>query len=63
VLAPILAGFLWSTWGITALMGTRFLLAVVTEVYTFAVVRPPAGPRQVSPASANEQTLDLAGAE
>lgn len=35
--APILAGFLWSTWGIVALMGARIVLAVVTEVYAFAM--------------------------
>jgi MFS family permease len=39
VLSPILAGFLWSTWGITALMGVRVLLAIVTELYTFLVAR------------------------
>jgi MFS family permease len=41
VLAPVLAGFLWSTWGIAALMGTRVALAVVTEVYAAVVARPP----------------------
>jgi MFS family permease len=39
-LSPILAGFLWSTWGITALMGTRVLLAIVTEIYAFLVTHP-----------------------
>src|SRR5438552_1188458 len=32
-LGPMLAGFLWSTWGITALMSVRVLLALATEVY------------------------------
>src|SRR5207249_7599216 len=41
VLAPILAGFLWGTWGITALMGVRVLLAIATEIYAFLVARPP----------------------
>jgi MFS family permease len=31
---PILAGFLWSTWGVPALLGVRIALAVVTELYT-----------------------------
>ena len=40
VFAPILAGFLWSTWGIGALMGARIALAVATEVYAFMIERP-----------------------
>ncbi|HEX2710926.1 MAG TPA: MFS transporter, partial [Candidatus Acidoferrales bacterium] len=47
VVAPALAGFLWSTWGITALMGVRVLLALVTELYTI-VVTPHAGREVVS---------------
>ena len=39
VAAPLLAGFLWSTWGIAALMGTRIILAVVTEIYAFVIER------------------------
>src|SRR5436309_3016614 len=39
VLSPILAGFLWGTWGITALMGSRVLLALATELYAFFVTR------------------------
>jgi MFS family permease len=51
--APMLAGFLWNTWGIAALMGARIVLAVVTEVYAFTIERnsqaktvgaDPAGP-------------------
>jgi MFS family permease len=30
---PILAGFLWSTWGLTVLFGVRVLLAIIAEVY------------------------------
>ncbi len=37
VCAPALAGFLWNTWGIAALMGTRILLAIITEVYALSV--------------------------
>ncbi|MGK7872971.1 MAG: MFS transporter [Xenococcaceae cyanobacterium] len=33
IAGPILAGFLWSTWGLTIMLGTRVLLAIVTEVY------------------------------
>jgi MFS family permease len=40
-LAPILAGFLWATWGITALMGVRVVLAMATELYVFLVTRDP----------------------
>jgi MFS family permease len=41
VLSPILAGFLWGTWGITALMAVRILLALVTELYAYLVARTP----------------------
>jgi len=43
VLAPMLAGFLWGTWGIAALMGSRVLLAIVAEVYAIVVTRLPGG--------------------
>jgi len=39
VAAPVLAGFLWNTWGIAALMGARIGLAIVTEVYAFVIER------------------------
>jgi MFS family permease len=39
LVAPVLAGFLWSTWGITVLMGARALLAVGTEVYLVSIAR------------------------
>lgn len=39
-LAPMLGGLLWGTWGITALMGSRVLLAIVTEAYALLVTRP-----------------------
>ncbi len=38
VCAPALAGFLWNTWGIVALMGARVALAILTEVYAAIVV-------------------------
>jgi MFS family permease len=39
VTGPILAGFLWSTWGAPALLGARIVLAIATEVYTIALTR------------------------
>jgi len=39
VVAPALAGFLWSTGGITVLMGARILLAIVTELYAVSISR------------------------
>ncbi|MFQ5857952.1 MAG: MFS transporter [Anaerolineae bacterium] len=39
IAGPVLAGFLWSTWGITVVMGVRVLLAVVAEVYTVTLAR------------------------
>jgi len=36
---PILAGFLWSTWGVPALLGVRIAFAVITEVYTITLAR------------------------
>ena len=39
LVAPVLAGFLWSTWGLTVLMGARVLLAIATEVYAVSIVR------------------------
>jgi MFS family permease len=39
VVAPVLAGVLWSTWGIPALMAARIVLAIVTEVYAMSITR------------------------
>ena len=39
VVAPVLAGLLWSTWGITVLMALRALLAIATEVYAWSITR------------------------
>jgi MFS family permease len=49
VAGPILAGFLWSTWGVVALLGARIGLAVVTEIYAVVLSRSlekPSAPRQ-----------------
>jgi MFS family permease len=37
VAGPILASFLWSTWGVPVLLGARIVLAVATELYTVAL--------------------------
>jgi MFS family permease len=47
VLGPMLAGFLWNGWGIGALMGTRVLLAALSEVYAIAISRKLAPVRAV----------------
>jgi MFS family permease len=39
IAGPILAGLLWSTWGLTAMLGVRVLLAIATEVYTVYLSR------------------------
>jgi MFS family permease len=36
---PILAGFIWGTWGIAAVLGVRILLALGTEVYATILLR------------------------
>jgi MFS family permease len=48
--APALAGFLWNTWGIAALMGARIVLAVATEVYAFVIEWAAHSPKHLSPA-------------
>ena len=37
IVGPILSGFLWSTWGITFALGTRVVLAIVTEIYSLTL--------------------------
>ena len=39
LIGPALAGFLWSTGGIGALMGVRIVLAALTEIYAIVVTR------------------------
>ena len=49
---PILAGFLWSTWGVPVLLAVRIALAVVTEIYTLVLTASLARPdarRQPAP--------------
>ena len=33
IVGPILAGFLWTTWGLAMMLSVRILLAIATEVY------------------------------
>jgi MFS family permease len=40
-LGPVIAGLIWSLWGIPALLVSRALLAVATEVYAARVVPEP----------------------
>jgi MFS family permease len=35
---PIVAGFLWSVWGVPVVLGVRILLALVTEVYATVLI-------------------------
>ena len=56
VVGPMLAGFLWNGWGIGALMGTRVLLAVLSEVYAFAISRKLV-PAEAVPVPAAEPAL------
>jgi MFS family permease len=37
IAGPILAGLLWSAWGVPVLLGVRIALALVTELYTIAL--------------------------
>ena len=54
---PIVAGFLWSMWGVPVLLGVRIALAVVTEVYTVVLTKslhrldnePPAPQQEIQP--------------
>ncbi|MBI2839247.1 MAG: MFS transporter [Acidobacteria bacterium] len=40
VSGPILTGFLWHTWGVTVVLITRAVLAVLTELYSVFLVTP-----------------------
>jgi MFS family permease len=61
ILAPVLAGFLWSTWGIAVAMGARVALAMITEVYAVTVARPRVGRRPER--ARREVQVELAGRE
>jgi MFS family permease len=39
IAGPVVAGLLWSVWGVPVLLGARIGLAVVTEIYTMALTR------------------------
>jgi MFS family permease len=51
IAGPILAGVLWSAWGVAVLMGTRIVLAVIAELYTLFLTHSIArsGLAQVNP--------------
>ncbi|MFQ5612164.1 MAG: MFS transporter [Anaerolineae bacterium] len=51
IVGPILAGFLWNTWGIASVMAVRVLMAILAEVYTVALthsLEKPEAPRSAS---------------
>jgi MFS family permease len=39
IVGPILAGLLWSTWGLPVMLGARVVLAIGTEIYTVYLSR------------------------
>ena len=40
IAGPLLAGLLWSTWGVGVLLAVRIGLAAVAEVYAVLLFRP-----------------------
>jgi len=58
----VLAGFLWSTWGLPAVMGARVLLAITTELYVVALTRSTES-RPLGPASRAREDDALAAEE
>ncbi len=54
-LGPMLAAFLWSTWGIGVLMGVRVLIALATEAYAMLVAPVPEDDKAVA-ARRNSET-------
>jgi len=52
VVGPVLAGLLWSTWGIIALMAVRAVLAIATEMYAVFVTRLAEAGERSSPGAA-----------
>jgi hypothetical protein len=42
-LAPVVAGVLWSTWGVAVVLVSRMVLAAITEAYTYWVTRRTRG--------------------
>lgn len=52
ILGPILAGFLWSTWGVATMLAVRILLAVLAEGYALVLgAKVHAVPPAVAPQS------------
>lgn len=47
IAGPVLAGLLWSIWGVPALLAVRIGLAVVTEAYAIVLLRSIDRPRPV----------------
>ncbi|MBL8187756.1 MAG: MFS transporter, partial [Acidobacteria bacterium] len=39
MLGPMLGGFLWQTWGLGVMLGTRVALAIVGEIYALRIGR------------------------
>jgi MFS family permease len=62
VAGPVLAGFLWSTWGVPALLGVRIALAAVTEIYALALTRSLEAPRARRPEAPELEDKERAAA-
>lgn len=43
VAAPVIAGLLWSVWGVVVVLVSRIVLAVLTEAYAYRLMRSPPG--------------------
>jgi MFS family permease len=39
IAGPIVAGLLWTTWGLPIMLGARVVLAIGTELYTIYLTR------------------------
>lgn len=48
---PVVAGLVWTLWGVPAVLGLRIALAVLTEGYTIALNRRPAPRSRLRPAA------------
>ena len=38
IAGPVIAGFLWSLWGVPVVLGVRMVLAILTEIYATSLV-------------------------
>lgn len=54
IAGPILAGLLWSAWGVAAMLGVRIALAVLSEIYAIVIVRSKAAVAGLRVAAQNE---------